>query len=373
MSKYEVKLKTRVRIHFRNLFFVVKAVSYVLFPRRISASKLIDLSNINEKKYQISSEIFYSDYILPVNEDSNISYRVYELENVTYLNYSETTVIDDRFVVINQHPKFGIHTNKFFNIDFYLNKQFFRRDTITSDFAKVAIIASKNSNNYFHFMFDELTKLLLLLANNKDYLVIGSKRNVPILNEIMEFLNLEIQIYHYEKNNDIRIPNAIMPEYPSNNRFISKWKVDLFNSLFIADKSNSPTELIYITRADSKIRKLSNEKEIFGYLSKIGFSFTILTGMPFSAQFSIFNSAKIIVAPHGAGLTNLLFCSSGSLVIELIPDNKISNPNLFEELCDYKKIEYHYIAGRVVNGLNNDFQIDLIQLKSKLDTLLSRI
>ena len=37
----------------------------------------------------------------------------------------------------------------------------------------------------------------------------------------------------------------------------------------------------------------------------------------FIDQVKIFNSAKLIVAMHGAGLTNLLFCKNKTKVIEI--------------------------------------------------------
>ena len=43
------------------------------------------------------------------------------------------------------------------------------------------------------------------------------------------------------------------------------------------------------------------------------------------SQIEAFRSARIVISVHGAGLTNLLFCQPGTLVIELLPSNHIKS------------------------------------------------
>jgi hypothetical protein len=40
-------------------------------------------------------------------------------------------------------------------------------------------------------------------------------------------------------------------------------------------------------------------------------------------QISLFQGAALIVSPHGAALANLLFCQSGTRVIELMPEAEL--------------------------------------------------
>ncbi|HBW56875.1 MAG TPA: hypothetical protein DEF27_03370, partial [Oscillatoriales bacterium UBA8482] len=40
-------------------------------------------------------------------------------------------------------------------------------------------------------------------------------------------------------------------------------------------------------------------------------------------QARLFAHAKVIIAPHGAGLTNLMFCSPETIVIELVSPHYI--------------------------------------------------
>jgi hypothetical protein len=78
-------------------------------------------------------------------------------------------------------------------------------------------------------------------------------------------------------------------------------------------------QLIYISRSDSSKRPLANERELEATLERRGFSVMALTPMPFAAKVAAFARARLIVAPHGAGLAHLLYASPGTVVLEMVP------------------------------------------------------
>ncbi|MBV9736152.1 MAG: glycosyltransferase family 61 protein, partial [Acidisphaera sp.] len=51
-----------------------------------------------------------------------------------------------------------------------------------------------------------------------------------------------------------------------------------------------------------------------------GFTPCALEGMSFKEQILLFQHAEFVIAPHGAGLSNLLFCPGTAKVIELMPE-----------------------------------------------------
>jgi len=53
--------------------------------------------------------------------------------------------------------------------------------------------------------------------------------------------------------------------------------------------------------------------------------------------------AKVIVAPHGSGLTNLVFCSPGAKVIEFFSPNFVNC--CYWALANLVDVEYYYIIG----------------------------
>lgn len=74
---------------------------------------------------------------------------------------------------------------------------------------------------------------------------------------------------------------------------------------------------IYISRTLPSTRVVANEAEILPTLQKMGFQICRLEEMPFEEQVRLFRNAEMVVGPHGAGLTNLIFSKLGTQVVEI--------------------------------------------------------
>ena len=75
---------------------------------------------------------------------------------------------------------------------------------------------------------------------------------------------------------------------------------------------------IYVSRANASGRKIANEEEILPILTSRGFVCSELEEMSLSAQIELFSKAEAVVAPHGAGLTNLVWYT---------PHTKVPSPH----------------------------------------------
>ena len=81
-----------------------------------------------------------------------------------------------------------------------------------------------------------------------------------------------------------------------------------------------PNRRVYVTRRDSANRVLVNEEDVIATVERAGFEIVNLSGLDLVAQARVFASASHIIAPHGAGLSNLVFCSRSVAVCELHMD-----------------------------------------------------
>jgi capsular polysaccharide biosynthesis protein len=79
------------------------------------------------------------------------------------------------------------------------------------------------------------------------------------------------------------------------------------------------TRRIYISRAGSHQRRISNEEKLLPILRDYGFHVVRLEELTFGEQVGLFSNAEVIVAPNGSGLANLVFCSKGTTAIEIFP------------------------------------------------------
>ncbi len=76
---------------------------------------------------------------------------------------------------------------------------------------------------------------------------------------------------------------------------------------------------IYVARIDAWARPMRSKSELITRLQRRGFRIVVPSTLSFAEQADTFRHARLIVGPHGAGLTNILFSPPGTFVYELLP------------------------------------------------------
>lgn len=89
---------------------------------------------------------------------------------------------------------------------------------------------------------------------------------------------------------------------------------------------------LYLSRRGVASRQVSNEEEVRALLEPHGFVTIQPEGLSLREQIALFRGASHIVAPHGAGLTNLLHCRGG-WVLELFQQGHGQRPDFFQLAC----------------------------------------
>jgi capsular polysaccharide biosynthesis protein len=82
----------------------------------------------------------------------------------------------------------------------------------------------------------------------------------------------------------------------------------------------APWQKIYVSRAGSPNRVLANEAEVAARAEAAGFTRIQPASLSVSEQIRVFTEASHIIAPHGAGLANIVFCQPGTALCELHMD-----------------------------------------------------
>jgi hypothetical protein len=78
-----------------------------------------------------------------------------------------------------------------------------------------------------------------------------------------------------------------------------------------------PARRLLISRRDSPWRRLRNEAHLIELLQPLGFEVIVPGELTFHDQIAAFRDATHVVGPHGAGLTNILWCAPGTHVLEV--------------------------------------------------------
>lgn len=76
---------------------------------------------------------------------------------------------------------------------------------------------------------------------------------------------------------------------------------------------------LYLRRGRTRTRHLENEQALISFLSRHGFVPVTMDGLSVQEQAALFAGAEAIVSVHGSALTNLLFASPNTMVIEIFP------------------------------------------------------
>ena len=191
---------------------------------------------------------------------------------------------------------------------------------------RVAVLSGLSGNVYFHWLVDILPRIKILPENgidldSIDWFLINSTQQ-PFQQETLEKIGIpRHKIIETDQVSYLQASSLIVPSYPASVGWVVPHTINFLRSLFLTDISppiKTYPPRIYISRNQARYRRLLNEPEILDYLSQWGFVSVELETLTVQEQANLFSQAEVIIAPHGAGLTNLVFCQPHTVVIELV-------------------------------------------------------
>jgi capsular polysaccharide biosynthesis protein len=129
---------------------------------------------------------------------------------------------------------------------------------------------------------------------------------------------------------------------------------------------------VYISRDDTVGRRVVNEDALKVVLARAGYQTVRLSHMSAAHQIAAFATASHIVAPHGAGLANIVFAAPGTALIEMFPAT-YGTP-AFYVLAAGSGVSYaSYIVAEVVAGSRtqiDDMVVDVDDFVARCGALL---
>lgn len=129
---------------------------------------------------------------------------------------------------------------------------------------------------------------------------------------------------------------------------LSRRLVEVFDHLAatVVPRRDSPAR-IYVGRTDTPYRRLTNEAAVQDLLARCGFVSVVPGALTIREQIQMFQGARVVVGPHGAGMTNIGFCRPGTRVLELVQAS-YANPCM-ARIAQSRGLDYHaecFDAGR---------------------------
>jgi tetratricopeptide (TPR) repeat protein/capsular polysaccharide biosynthesis protein len=232
---------------------------------------------------------------------------------------------------------------------------------------------------YFHWMFDVITRFDLLqrsgLIDSIDKFVVNAC-DAAYQQETLNILGIpQEQLLESRCSFHITADKLIVPSISYDGAgAVSKWKCEYLKQTFL-NKNNLPnteySERIYISRGQASYRRIVNDDEVVNYLQQFGFRSVKLETMSVAEQADCLAAAKVVVAPHGAGLTNLVFCNPGTKVIEIF--SPIYVPSCYRTISNLCGLEHYYLIGDLLDDetptkpLHKNMQLDLNSLEKLMN------
>jgi len=242
----------------------------------------------------------------------------------------------------------------------------------------VAFLSARwGGGGYFHWMFDVITRFELIqrsgLIDTVDKFVVNAG-DYTYQKETLNTLGIpQDKILESGCSFHITADYLIVPSISEDGSGTSKWKCEYLKQSFLNQKIPLKTdysERIYISRQQASYRRIVNEEAVVNYLQKFGFRSVKLETMSVAEQAACLAAAKVVVAPHGAGLTNLVFCTPGTKVIEIF--SPIYVPSCYWTISNLCGLEHYYLIGDLVDDrtrikpLHKDMRLDVNSLEKLL-------
>ncbi|MBW4660919.1 MAG: DUF563 domain-containing protein [Drouetiella hepatica Uher 2000/2452] len=247
----------------------------------------------------------------------------------------------------------------------------------------VAVLSGLANDLYFHWMLDVLPRWALLQRSGIDLDEIDGFVVSDRLSFQAETLAiLGIPAKKIVTGQHIQADRLVVPSYPGSPAWMPPWVCPWLQRLLSINAGHRPSSQtrsrLYISRSQATHRRLINESEVMNLLEPLGFQSVTLESLSVRAQAELLANAEVVISPHGGGLTNLVFCQSGTQVIELFAPHYVYPCYWF--ISNLGGLRYAYLVGKTpAGGLHRllyadvrteDIWIDLEELRSLLHALL---
>ena len=179
-----------------------------------------------------------------------------------------------------------------------------------------AVVAVNLGHRYCHWLLEELPRLLAL--NRAESVGLIANQRAPFIREAFALGRFHGPIWTVGRHTHFECEHLIVPELIGRSgpgyaealqrirEFTEPWR----------GTASGFSERLYISRENAGRRRVLNEHELWPQLAARGFVKLRPEELSWKEQINAFAHAREVVAPHGAGLANLVFCPPGVKVVE---------------------------------------------------------
>ncbi|SIS00691.1 glycosyltransferase family 61 protein [Natronorubrum thiooxidans] len=232
-------------------------------------------------------------------------------------------------------------------------------------------------DGYFHWVAESLTRLEGVEQYRAET---GRKPKLIVGPDLTSFQRESLELLGYNEDDLVNwrsahctVDRLVVPSMrreidpPNPSPFSHEWlRGQLREDALEAVDTSRFSERVYISRTDAATRRVINDEAVGNVLEDYGFESYRLTEMSVQETVALFAQADCVVAPHGAGLTDLIHTDDAA-VVEFMPRDRVNG--IFFMLAKQVGGWYGYLD---CERPNNDMYVDTADLEAILEAALAR-
>jgi hypothetical protein len=319
----------------------------------------------------INSAIVYgSSNVISIDKEK-IIYELYGYDESRKFKYTDTVILscyNDYFLIQHKESKITIRNGIFFSGNY--------------------------SYNYYHYLFEFLSKFYLLeqlnIPNDVPLLIDEVVGTVPQFEELLKHFNSDNrkvillkrgQSYNISNLYFLPTLNFIPPNYIdvrcieySDCQF-SLQSIDFLRSSLLKKLTSITTgKRIYLFRKHASKRRRFNQDEVVDVLKRYNFQIISPEEYTVAEQISLFHNADFIAGVTGAAFTNILFCKEKCKILCIqSAENELS---IFSTIAKYLELDMQYYSANEgpdnYEDIHDKFIVDTVDLEKTLVNFLGR-
>ena len=187
-----------------------------------------------------------------------------------------------------------------------------------------AVLSVFAGRNYFHWLFDVLPRLGLIMAAGIDL----ARLNAFIVPS--HFARFQIETLHAFGisrrrtvssfvNRHLVADELVAPSLPRPTGVVPAWVCEFLRSSFLPVRpaDGASYERIYIVRKVTDHGLLAQEEALTRRLAQHGFQPLAMERYTIGEKAWLMDKAEIVIGPSGGGMCNIVFCRPGTKIVEL--------------------------------------------------------
>lgn len=244
----------------------------------------------------------------------------------------------------------------------------------------LSLTARGTAGNYYHFLYDAVARYGIfedaLPGERVDAVVVPHQSGYQ--RQILELAGIPGPFLQPRADRTIRADRLLVPSTPNQDLDAPRSATDwLRKRLPPSGRTGTPTRL-YLSRGQQPGgRRYLQEPELWPRLERRGFVMLDPGTLSVQEQIDVFHGAEVIVAPHGAALTNITWSQPGVRVLEMFAGTYV-HLGLWTIAEAIGGMHYRYLVGagswpegKEMTGIVDDVDIPVEKVEAALEELLA--